>query len=544
MQKPKLNYLLGLVLAATTWAGAVSNAQQQADNQAAAAGQATTNNVLAEAPDQVTNAAPSAASGETSGEQGWERGNPLVVIGHDVELKAGDSAEAVVVIGGSAKIYGKVHDAAVVIFGNLEVEGEVGDAAVAVMGNIKLGPNARIRNAAVAVGGTVDADKSAKMGQPPVMVDFPDWIKAWFKHCLLKLRPLAPQVGWVWVIAGVIFLLYLIVAALFPRPVEISVSELSRRPATTFLVGLLAKILAPLVIIILAATVIGAIVVPFVIAALILCALVGKVALLQWLGFKLGRHFGTEGLRNPLLALFLGALVLTVFYIVPVVGFLVFAITAVWGLGAGVTAAFGAFRKELPEKPAEPATSAPMPMQGSPGLGEGQGIAAGGMSGSPGFLEPSPSSFSGTGASEGGTATMTAPAAAPLVMPDTLTYPKGGFWERMAAGFLDFVLVTVIGALAHPIWPLIALAYFTGLWAWKGTTIGGIVLGLKVVRHDGGHVSFLVALVRALAAAFSMIVLFLGFLWIAWDSEKQGWHDKIAGTVVLKLPRGTPLLLF
>ena len=138
---------------------------------------------------------------------------------------------------------------------------------------------------------------------------------------------------------------------------------------------------------------------------------------------------------------------------------------------------------------------------------------------------------------------MTAPAAAPLVMPEVLAHPKAGFWERMAAGFLDFVLVGVIGALVHPIWPLIALAYFTGMWAWKGTTIGGIVLGLKVVRPDGRPASFLVSLVRALAAAFSMIVLFLGFLWIAWDAEKQGWHDKIAGTVVLKLPRGTPLLM-
>ena len=39
-----------------------------------------------------------------------------------------------------------------------------------------------------------------------------------------------------------------------------------------------------------------------------------------------------------------------------------------------------------------------------------------------------------------------------------------------------------------------------------------------------------------------MVVFFLGFLWIAWDAERQAWHDKIAGTVVLKLPRGTPLV--
>ena len=75
-----------------------------------------------------------------------------------------------------------------------------------------------------------------------------------------------------------------------------------------------------------------------------------------------------------------------------------------------------------------------------------------------------------------------------------------------------------------------------------GVAIGGIVLGLKVVRMNGEPVSFAVSLVRGLAAGFSAIVLFLGFFWIAWDQDRQGWHDKIAGTLVLRLPRGTPLL--
>ncbi|HEY5915360.1 MAG TPA: RDD family protein, partial [Verrucomicrobiae bacterium] len=135
---------------------------------------------------------------------------------------------------------------------------------------------------------------------------------------------------------------------------------------------------------------------------------------------------------------------------------------------------------------------------------------------------------------------------APPVLPDTLAYPKASFWERMAAGFLDVVLLVILGAIVQgpPLALIVALAYFAGLWAWRGTSIGGIVLGLKVVRAGGEQLSFVAALVRALAAAFSGIVLFLGFFWIAWDPEKQGWHDKIAGTVVLKLPRGTPLVCF
>jgi uncharacterized RDD family membrane protein YckC len=61
------------------------------------------------------------------------------------------------------------------------------------------------------------------------------------------------------------------------------------------------------------------------------------------------------------------------------------------------------------------------------------------------------------------------------------------------------------------------------------------------VRTDGRPINFSVALVRSLLSIFSMMVIFLGFLWAAWDREKQTWHDKIAGTVVVKVPRDLAL---
>jgi uncharacterized RDD family membrane protein YckC len=48
--------------------------------------------------------------------------------------------------------------------------------------------------------------------------------------------------------------------------------------------------------------------------------------------------------------------------------------------------------------------------------------------------------------------------------------------------------------------------------------------------------------VCGLAAVLSVMVLFLGFLWMIWDSNKQTWHDKIAGTVVVRQPKGLPLV--
>jgi len=98
--------------------------------------------------------------------------------------------------------------------------------------------------------------------------------------------------------------------------------------------------------------------------------------------------------------------------------------------------------------------------------------------------------------------------------------------------------------LVGPLFCLVAIAYFAALWSWKGTTVGGIVLNLQVVRLDGRPLNFLTALVRSLAAVFSIFVLFLGFFWIGWDRDKQGWHDKIAGTVVVRLPRSVSLVCF
>ena len=136
------------------------------------------------------------------------------------------------------------------------------------------------------------------------------------------------------------------------------------------------------------------------------------------------------------------------------------------------------------------------------------------------------------------------PTAAAAPLPAALAHPRASFWERMGAAFLDIIIVSILGALVGgpPLGFLVALAYFAGMWAWKGTTVGGVVLKLQVVRVDGGRVTFLVAIVRGIAAAFSTIVLFLGFFWILWDRDKQGWHDKIVGTVVLRMPYSTPLV--
>lgn len=454
------------------------------------------------------------------------RHDAIVVFGKDVELKVGDSADTVVVIGGSAKILGKCNEV-VVIGGDLEVSGEVRRSSVVVLGTLRALKEAVLGGDVVGVGGGVEIANGATVSRQPVDVNFSGlnlaWIKKWLVECVLKMRPLAPQVGWVWAFAGVFFLIYALVAAAFPRPVEACVEELTRRPATTFLAGILIKILFPVLTLLLVMTGVGVLFIPFLIAAWVLGFVVGKVAILEYLGGKIGKSFGAD--MKPLAALLIGTIIITLLYLVPFVGLLTFGVISLWGLGATVTAAFARCRRERPAKP--PMTPS------SPGTGPS----------APDAGVP-PMAGAGTFAQEAAVATSAESTTPQRHLPPALAFPRASFWERMGAAFLDIVIVSILGALVGgpPQGFLVALAYFAGMWAWKGTTVGGVVLKLQVARADGGPVTFLVALVRGIAAAFSAIVLFLGFFWIAWDPDKQAWHDKIVGTVVLRMPYSTALV--
>ncbi len=534
---------------------------------------ATTSVETAEVATAVSNAPPVSVSIEVATKKKTVFGvrinssnhsEPMVMFGQNAELKAGETAEAVVVFGGSAKVHGKVRDAVVVIGGSAEVDGEVDDAVVAIFGNVHLqpgavihhdavavmgsvtaGPETQVNGDAVAIGGKLEIEDGAtvkgdkvNVSLPPPFSDF-GWLRDWFRYCALEFRPLAPQVPFVWIIAAVFFLIYLLIALVFPGAVTTCVDDLNRRPATTFFMGLLTKLLVPFVYLILAATGVGLIVTPFIWVALLLCAIVGKVAILQWIGFRIGRPFG-GGFQTPLLAFLLGIFLLTLLYLVPVVGLLTYILLGVWGLGCGVSTAFARLRRETPDKPigrppqfADAPGSTMAPPTVNPGTAPTTGTEA---------TSEAAAAF-GTGSSA--TPASPPPASAPVALPAAASFPKAGFWERVCAALLDTILIGVLVTITSTgsLFLIVALAYYAGMWTWRGTTIGGILLKLQVVRTDGRPLTFVVALVRGLAAAFSVVIFFLGFLWIAWDKDSQGWHDKIAGTDVIRLPRSMPLVM-
>jgi uncharacterized RDD family membrane protein YckC len=141
-----------------------------------------------------------------------------------------------------------------------------------------------------------------------------------------------------------------------------------------------------------------------------------------------------------------------------------------------------------------------------------------------------------------------------MTQPNELEY--AGFWIRVGASIIDTILLLVITLpltmmfygesmwendslimgpadfLINWVLPAIGVVVF---WLYKSATPGKMILGLKVVNAVSGEpLSVGQAVGRYLGYFVSMIPLFLGVLWVAWDRKKQGWHDKLAGSVVVK----------
>ncbi len=96
--------------------------------------------------------------------------------------------------------------------------------------------------------------------------------------------------------------------------------------------------------------------------------------------------------------------------------------------------------------------------------------------------------------------------------------------------------VAVVGTIAYVIGVLlVTLAYFPYFWAKSGQTPGMKPFHLYVVRDsDGGKISGAQAFVRLLGYWVSGAVLYIGFAWVFIDARRRGWHDLIAGTVVVE----------
>ena len=133
-----------------------------------------------------------------------------------------------------------------------------------------------------------------------------------------------------------------------------------------------------------------------------------------------------------------------------------------------------------------------------------------------------------------------------------------GFWRRVAAFLIDsfvFGLVWMVGlqlllgpqalmlydAVDAPLQSgllalenLLLFLVTAGFWVLAGATPGKFLTGCEIrCVATGRRPGPLRATLRYAAYLLSILPLGLGFFWIVWDRRKQGWHDKIAGTVVV-----------
>ena len=121
---------------------------------------------------------------------------------------------------------------------------------------------------------------------------------------------------------------------------------------------------------------------------------------------------------------------------------------------------------------------------------------------------------------------------------------RAGFWKRVAGFIIDAISINL---LAIPFYlapyPVVSTLGFVAVWLTyftlldggpNGQTIGRMALGIQVVDIAGhGPIGYTRGFIRTLGRIPSEFVLFLGYFWMLWDGEKQGWHDKLARSVVV-----------
>jgi uncharacterized RDD family membrane protein YckC len=130
----------------------------------------------------------------------------------------------------------------------------------------------------------------------------------------------------------------------------------------------------------------------------------------------------------------------------------------------------------------------------------------------------------------------------------------GGFWIRVVAYIIDAVIIGIVAGIIDAILHInltdpqnpnygsgsgvnlvLSFAYFVGMWSTQGATLGQRIFKLKVVDANTSQpISFGKSALRWVGLLVSFLVCFVGIIWVAFDARKQGWMDKIAGTLVVQ----------
>lgn len=473
-------------------------------------------------------------------------------IGQNYALRANDTARDVLLIAGDAVIDGRVDRDLVVILGNVQLGATavVDGSFVVIGGTATVADGAQVREDVFVAGGLNSPAGFSPGGHHTVigtagMGTALRGIVPWLTQGLLLARPIVPSLPWVWTFALVFFVINLLLNLIFDTPVRAATVTMRATPLSSFMTGLLVLLLAGPVCVLLAVSVVGIAVIPFVLCALLLAGLLGKIGFARWIGMRAIEQEDLESRAQSMRSFLIGSAVMCIAYMIPVLGMVTWIMAGIIGLGASTQAFFAAYRRENPRPPKKSKVPPPVEPAAPPPFAPPPDAAPAMASEVP----PLASLPTFQAADEPLYAAIAAPAE-PAVGPEStalVMLPRAVFLERLAAFALDVVLVIMIVNLFdfdHD-WEnkglFIALVYHIGFWTWKGTTLGGIICQLRLVRVDGAALRFADALIRGLTGLFSLAVVGLGFLWILRDPDRQAWHDRVAGTFVVKVPRTWPI---
>ena len=134
-----------------------------------------------------------------------------------------------------------------------------------------------------------------------------------------------------------------------------------------------------------------------------------------------------------------------------------------------------------------------------------------------------------------------------IKQPTNQTVEVIGFGRRLIAFLIDGAILwlvlnffyVIIGTneynvLLDVLTIIITFCYFVGFWSTRSQTPGKMAMGIKIIGIDGRPVSLGRAILRYIGYFISWAVFLLGFVWIGFDKKRQGWHDKIASTYIVR----------
>ena len=432
-------------------------------------------------------------------------GADTIVTGGSYKLNAGESTNgAVILIGGHGVIDGTVNGDLVLIGSKATFAGAVNGDLVTIGSNLSFNSGAVANGDYVSVASEIRDEQELTSNGERVALNAYSPLVPVIKEGLInavQLRPMSPSSFLSWMLAIILLIVSLVLGLIFPKLFAGTDVIIRDRPGPSLLAGLAVILGGALLSFLLAITVIGIIALPFLALALFILNLFGCTSVFYWIGKQVAPKVAART-DAVYIWISIGTIVVWVLYCIPVVGFIAGGVVSLLGLGTFAIYLVDRYRSNVPQ-PMLPTTDHAGDAVSPP-------------------------------------AAPVSPLALPSVQPATvIAAPRAQFLPRLCANIIDLTVLYALLSSLHlthatiPAWVL----YRFGMFVWRSSTLGEIVLNLQVQKPDGTSLigDYSGALIRALSSVLSLIPLGLGFIWILFNRDLAAWHDKVSETYVVRM---------